>query len=306
MTIATRYLPTGRMPDVTQLPRPGPRSAMNGKDVLAGTAIVVGVDGSRMSDAAVRWAAAEAAARGARLKLVHAFVWPLVRLPLGCDELLPKLRAMADGVVRESLEIAHAAAAAVPADGDKVSGYPLPVLLGESRTAGLLVVGSGGVSSTLGPQIGSISAELAASAQCPVVVVRPQCTGLTGRRVVAGYDGSPASEAALDFALAHANRHGLPLHVITVRPPHPNGHVITERDLTATINARPANDCVQLLHTDGNPAEQLLRQSTDAQLIVLGARGRGGFPGLPLGSVSQTVLRQSACPVAVIPTPACR
>ncbi|TCN31172.1 nucleotide-binding universal stress UspA family protein [Kribbella orskensis] len=301
MTIMQEYSRT----DITELPHPGRRSATNGKDVLAGTSIVVGVDGSIMSEAAVRWAAAEAAVRRARLKLVHAFIWPLLRLPPGCGELLLNLKVMADNVVRESLEIAHTAAAEVPADGGKVAGYPLPVLLGESRTADLLVVGSGGPDSTLGPLIGSVSAELAAHAYCPVVVIRPQQSGQTAHRVVAGYDGSAASEAALDFALAHANRHNLSLQVITVRPPHSDGHNVTE-DLLATIKTRPAGACAQLLYCDGHPAEQLLHHSADAELVVLGSRGRGGFNGLPLGSVSQAVLQQAACPVAVIPTTADR
>lgn len=265
----------------------------------AGTRIVAGIDGSSMSDAAVRWAATEATLRGCRLELVHAFVWPLLRLPPGCGELPANLRLLADNIVRESLEIARATTAGLPVEGRKVPGYPLPILLAESRAADLLVVGSGGPTSTLGPVIGAVSAELAAHAGCPVVVIRPRPAGPTDRRVVAAYDGSPASEAALEFAAAHAIRHDLSLELITVQPPHPGEHPLAEPDVVTAIGRRAPE--AKLVFCDGNPAELLLHHSIGADLIVVGSRGRGGFRDLALGSVSQTVLRQAACPVAVIP-----
>ncbi|MFD0822630.1 universal stress protein, partial [Micromonospora zhanjiangensis] len=51
---------------------------------------------------------------------------------------------------------------------------------------------------------------------------------------------------------------------------------------------------------DRSPAEALIETGRQAQLVVVGSRGRGGFEGMLLGSVSQQLLQHSACPVAVV------
>ncbi|GAA3592541.1 universal stress protein [Kribbella ginsengisoli] len=263
--------------------------------------VVAGIDGSPMAEAAIRWAATEAASRGTGLSLVHAFVWPEFPVPLGGNDLAPGLRAGADKVVRESVELARKLEPTIEVEGTRVDGFPSPVLLRASKHAEVVVIGSRGLGIALGALAGSTGLDLAANAHCPVVVVRSGLTPATGSRVVVGYDGSPASALALDFGLDYARRHHLRLRVVAAQPLHTEHDRVSAQALEADVRSREGGQDAELIHIDGHPAEQLLRMAADAQLIVLGSRGRGGFAGMLLGSVSQTVLHHAACPVAVIP-----
>jgi nucleotide-binding universal stress UspA family protein len=261
--------------------------------------VVVGIDGRPDCENAIRWGAAEAAARGAELHLVHAFVWAEFKVPLGPSDVAPGLRAQADGIVADAVELARKFEPGLPVTGRRVDGFPAAVLLAESRTADLIVIGSRMVGPLLGLVISSAGVELAAHAHCPVVVVRPTEDSLAGSRVVIGYDGSPAADAAVEFGLGHAHRLGLPARIVAVLEADEDD----DHDLLAGVRAHPLADGTELIEVSGHPSELLLEWSADAQLLVGGSRGRGGFAGLLLGSVSQTMLHQAPCPVAVI-TPA--
>lgn len=264
---------------------------------LNGKTVVVGIDGSTDCASAIRWGAAEAAARGARLRLVHAFVWAKFRVPLGPSEVAPGLRAYADNIVAESLAIAREFCPGVSVTAGRVDGFPAPVLLAESRNADLVVIGSRDAGRAVGLLVGSAGLELAAHAGCPVVVVRQTEDAIVGSRVVIGYDGSAAADAAVDFGLEYARRHGLVARIVTVLAADEDD----DHDVTAAVRAHRDARTAELIEVTGHPAELLLEWSADAQLLVVGSRGRGGFAGLLLGSVSQTMLNQSPCPVAVIP-----
>lgn len=261
--------------------------------------VVVGIDGAPDCENAIRWGAAEAAARGVALRLVHAFVWPMFRgVPLGPTDIAPGMRAYADRLVASAVELAQKFDSSVQVTAHRVDGFPAPVLLAESRTAGLIVIGSRAAGRFSGLLLSSTGVELSAHAHCPVVVARRSEDLVGGRRVVIGYDGSPAAGAAVDFGLAYARRHGLAARIVAV---------LTEdgdQDVTAAVRANKDARTTEVVEVVGHPAELLLEWSTDAQLLVVGSRGHGGFAGLLLGSVSQTMLHQSPCPVAVIPTAA--
>jgi nucleotide-binding universal stress UspA family protein len=264
------------------------------------TRVVAGIDGSPAAEAGIKWAAREAASRGAELRLVHAFVWPMFHLPLGASDMAPGLRAAADRLVEESTAIAQKFEPGITVDSRTVDGFPSPVLIEASREAALLVIDTRELGVTLGSVVGSTGLDLAANAHCPVVVVRDR-VGETGTRVVVGYDGSSASVVALDFGLEYGRRHGLTVRVVTAQPRYTDRDRIAQSDLDAQVHSRDGGKDAELVHVEGHPADQLLRLSADAQLIVLGSRGRSAFAGMLLGSVSQAVLQHAHCPVAVIP-----
>jgi nucleotide-binding universal stress UspA family protein len=264
--------------------------------------VVAGIDGSAAAETAIKWAADEAVSRHAMLRLVHAFVWPEFKVPLGASDFAPGLRAGADKIVGESVQLARKLEPGLEIECTRQDGFPAPILLKESKDAGLLVIGSRGLSVTLGALIGSTGLDLAANAHCPVVIVRPDQSIDSGDHVLVGYDGSSAGDAALDFAMDYARRHDLRIRVIAVHPRYLADGQVDHHDLETVARSRPGGAAIEYVEVTGHPAEQLLQLSLDARLIVLGARGRGGFTGMLLGSVSQTVLHHALCPVAVIPT----
>ncbi|MFJ8145959.1 universal stress protein [Streptomyces sp. NPDC096048] len=284
--------------------------------------VVVGVDGSASSLAAVEAAAREARARGAGLRVVHAFVWPAMRVPLGPSPLGPSeggLRKMADRLVAEAVERARATAAEVDVSRAVVTGDSLTVLEAESRAAELVVVGSRGMGGFVGLLVGSTAVHLAAHGRCPVLVVReePSAEG----PVVLGVDGSAAGERAVEFAFAEAELRKAPLVAVhawtTWNAPMPAPQDASapyanppgalagqeERLLSEALaghRARYPGVVVEQRAVHGRSREALIDASLSAQLLVVGARGRGGFAGLLLGSVSQALLHHAHCPVAVV------
>ena len=252
--------------------------------------VVVGIDGSPAADVAIRWATFEAAALHTQLRLIHTIT--------------PGDSASDAGdIVYKAVALSHGLRPALDRDPRIETGSPSAVLAKASGDAELLVIGSRGLSLMAGALVGSTGLDLAANARCPVVVVRPDLGAESGTRVVIGYDGSPAGEAALDFGLEYARRHDLAVRVVAAQPVGTELHRITETELRNAVHSRGGHDA-ELIRITGHPAEHLLRLAADANLIVLGARGRGGFTGMLIGSVSQTVLHHADCPVAVIPAAA--
>ena len=128
--------------------------------------IVVGVDGSPESRAALHWAVGEARLRGAELQAVH--VWGAPALASPTDELRLEARTLVDSVVAEAL----AGGDDVKVTPVLVQGNPAELIVEASRGADLLVVGSRGRGGFAGMLLGSVSAQCAHHAVCPVVIVR--------------------------------------------------------------------------------------------------------------------------------------
>ncbi|MFJ8532371.1 universal stress protein [Streptomyces sp. NPDC093591] len=284
--------------------------------------VVVGVDGSPSSMAAVEIAAREAGLRGVGLRLVHAFGWPGAHISAGGRPWDPSgagLRELIDGTLTKAERRAHETAPGVDIMRDVVVGEPVTVLEIESRTACLAVVGSRGHSRFGALLLGSTAGHLAAHATCPVLVVRgrPNAEG----PVLLAVDGSPAARGAVEFAFALASLHGTDvraLHAWSTRteraydapadPPfvtydEERLHDEEERVLAEALGGlreRYPDVAVDRRLVRGRIRHTLIEASAEAGFVVVGARGRGGFAGLLLGSVSQAVLHHAHCPVAVV------
>ncbi|MFJ1565024.1 universal stress protein [Streptomyces erythrochromogenes] len=285
--------------------------------------VTAGIDGSASSLAAVEAAAREARWRDAELHLVHAFIWPAMHVALGPSALGPPdggLRNMARRLVAEAEEHARTVAPDVKVSSAVVTGEPLTVLEAQSRTAELMVIGSRNMGGVIGLLVGSTAVHLAARGHCPTLVVR--APGDAKGPIVLGVDGSPAGARAIEFAFTEAALRGadlLALHAFTPwntqMPPPPEPALpyagapgaLAEREASLLSAALAGH---QERHPDVRVERQTVREGTRealieasraAQLLVVGTRGRGGFTGLLLGSVGQTVLNHAHCPVAVAP-----
>ncbi|MER5517424.1 universal stress protein [Streptomyces sp. NPDC002763] len=134
--------------------------------------------------------------------------------------------------------------------------------------------------------------------------------------VIAAVDGSDDSLRALDWALDAARRRDAPLRVVHVRQyaawGQPDVMVAGEPDTAGDpvldeVGDRLAADAggpaVEYVAMEGAPSALLPELGSDAQLLVLGSRGRGGFASLILGSNGMAAARDARCPVVVVPRP---
>lgn len=136
--------------------------------------VVVGVDGSEQSIAALHWAARYAAATGAAVRAVYAWHYPTAagEPPPGVTP--APVREEAEHAMRESLArgISQVFPGGTGVDAQVSYGHPAQVLIEESRDADLLVVGSHGHGTFTGMLVGSVSMHCVSGAHCPVTVVR--------------------------------------------------------------------------------------------------------------------------------------
>ncbi len=140
----------------------------------------------------------------------------------------------------------------------------------------------------------------------------------TMQPIVVGIDGSSGSIEALRWAAAEAKLRNAPLRaVLAWEYPYAYGglsgvYVVPteqiEKDSAATLETiiaqaipdATAANAVERIIVPGHPSSQLIDQSKDAGLLVVGARGHGGFMGLLVGSTSDQVVKHAECPVVVI------
>jgi nucleotide-binding universal stress UspA family protein len=145
--------------------------------------IVVGVDDSEQAAAALRWALAEGALRGATVEVVHAWSPPLSALPFGATLVIPVDEAAIDSAARASVdELVDAALARMSERPPEVMrtilpGGPATTLVEVSEDADMLVVGSHGRSGLSRLMLGSVAMACVNHATCPVVIIRASGNG---------------------------------------------------------------------------------------------------------------------------------
>jgi nucleotide-binding universal stress UspA family protein len=278
--------------------------------------VIVGVDGTEGSIEALRWAAHEAARRR----------WPLAvmtcaELPLSVEAGTGSLEVIiADDEALNQRAVALARSFGLPIDvtGETVVGAPGSALVSASTRDDVVVVGATSHPGRLSDMLGSVATVVAHRARGPVVVVHG-----TGRRdaaisrVVVGVDGSEGSDRAIEAAAREAAKCGAELVLVHAwsypytglrasgrHEPRDDMRLDAMRTLElATQWAEefaPDVRCTPIISED-SPAKAIIDAGRDADLIVVGTRGRGGFAALLLGSVSRTVLQHATVPVAVVP-----
>ncbi len=286
-------------------------------------AVVAALDGSAHEDAVVAWAAAAAARHGVRLDLVHVVE---VGVSLTSYDMLvseaPRFGEQLEAAARDRLD-AVAAQVRDRYDGLEVEihtpvGSPPAVLVAMSEHA-TVVLGAVSQSRLHRLVLGSTALAVVAHSHGTVVVVPEAMPPVQPHRVVVGADGSEPGARAVAHAVAEAAAAGGTVTVVTawtvevddgivVTEPGPRAQRVEERLLEATRTAREAAQAkhpevpVEVVVRRGRAADTLLGVADEigADLVVLGSRGRGGFAGLLLGSVSRTVVQQAKTPVAVI------
>ena len=269
-----------------------------------GSEIVVGFDGSPDSTDAVDWAVAEALLRGAPLAVCHAWMPPYPQANAS-----DTVREHAEGLLASGVRHAQATAAVGSVQALLECGPAVRVLCEQSARAGLVVVGSRGVGGLPGLLLGSVGLQVAAHALAPVTVVRGRWRPVRAHEpapVVVGADGSGESRAALEFAISEAALRAVPL--VAVCALCDSASVVgAARSVEAAFGT--AVDHVQRAYSHvvvhqvvdpGAPRSALLTAAAQGQLLVVGARGRGGIPEMTLGSVSLALLHHAPCPVTVV------
>ncbi|MFI9604093.1 universal stress protein [Streptomyces sp. NPDC004069] len=284
--------------------------------------LVVGVDGSDPSLAAVDWAVAEAARFGLPLRLVYASLWERYEgaVPSGTVG-RPSEQVMAEHIVGSAAERAQRHDPGVKVSTEILPQEAVSALLDEAANASLLVTGSRGRGQLKGLLLGSVGLAVAARAHCPVVVVRGDRAGLAGthERILLAAGDPDTGHEAVRFAFQEAEARGCVLDVVRTwrRPVHEGVGNPQLADEPARRHEERAAAVLEELLREPAPEHQAVRvrpatvegpahrvlvdRSAAADLVIVGVRRREGHFGLQLGRTAHTLLHHAHCPVAVVP-----
>jgi nucleotide-binding universal stress UspA family protein len=284
--------------------------------------IVVGVDGTDNAIRAARWAAGVADKLGAPLHIVHGMPYP----GHNPSDVIAAVRACEMSAQQESAsEILRAASRAVHDDHPNLRITTAHVaeaidrlLVDMSQHARMIVLGCDDLSVAAAILVGSTTVAVAANSMCPVVAWRGEATAPTGQPIVVGVDDDDPSRVAITSAFELADRFAVSIvavHAWSTRrsagdvalPFMIDWNAVHADQREHLVNALapwtrqyPEVDVEYVVDQD-KPSRALLHHSDNAQLVVIGSRGRGPFAGAVLGSTGLNLLHHS-----VIPTMICR
>lgn len=281
--------------------------------------IIVGIDGSDHSEAALGWAVQRSQRDGT--EVVAFMAWNTfdqghhakgekLKVGFGDDDALT--------VVAASVERAGVA--------DSVTirvreGVPAETLVSEAKRGDIIVIGARGLGGFKGLLLGSVSMRVLELAEVPVVVIQGTTVPAAGGEVVVGVDGSDRSRTALHWAAAEARAAGVGLRLVSAWqvPLYPEvvvpevydalqqacedeaAEMAADPDLTGPDLTGPDLPGLSVVvETPCSNAAIALTAHTDASMIVVGQRGRGAVARALLGSVSHQVVRHAKVPVVVV------
>ncbi|HET9117570.1 MAG TPA: universal stress protein [Pseudonocardiaceae bacterium] len=305
--------------------------------------IVVGVDGSAASKAALHWAMEMAGRIGARLEVIRAWhypppyhEWDARPSSYGFLPLLPD-RDRAEQVARDELTATTVevlgAQPSVQFDERVIKGHAADVLIEASTDAALLVVGRHGHNRLQALLLGSVARTCTERACCPVVVIpapgdepasrqrvptaikaTDATSKIVGHPIVVGVDGSVSALHAVRWAAEEAALRRVALRLVHSVPLSAARHVgsFETLEVQGRQYVTQAQDRVRQIYPEvsvdvevhgGDPVPVLVDLSEHARLVVVGSRGLGEFGGILTGSTAVALAKHGHCPIAVIRGP---
>lgn len=287
--------------------------------------VTVGVDGSAASLQAVRWAVVEAAARGAEVRLVHAF-HPPVMAGIAMSPVVDAGKQWSEQLLDEAAAIVAELDPRLTTSRIAAMDSPVRLLLDQSRHSQLTVVGTKG-SSRLGEALfGAVAPRIAGHVRGAVLVVRAEQAAPTGDlpTVLVCLDGSAGSEHAAAFAFDEAALHAAELVAVRTWDDAPVAQGLRAYPLDIDLDSVDAAEAVALaeqvrpwrdkypevpvreLVRRGRPAAAVgtltaeLTAASGPGMVVSSSRGRGELAGLVLGSTGQSLIARADWPTVVV------
>lgn len=291
--------------------------------------ILVGVDGSQGSRAALAWAAQDALAKGAALDAaIVGRTWGEAEQSRLRDVGSEKPGPPGDAGYEEARQRLFAAVSEVASSFPGLEirqvvlrGDPAGTLCRQAEDKDLLVVGARGRGSFAALRLGSVASKCAHHSRGTVVIVPtpleevPEQSPAKDGRIVVGVDMSDGSRHALRWATGQAKSRGWTIQALTVWGRTysygadiywPVDEKIGRRaklDLDRLVEEVAGDDPavkIESLAIEGDPSQRLFERSNRAELLVVGGRGRGPLASLLLGSVANKCARHSPRPVAIV------